>query len=418
MGLLNALPLPAGVDFTTHVGSQVQEIVTTYNIERLEAVTGPADLDLQWASQGTKVTPGIGLVKVPVKFLSSQQFTNFKIGGQRDYSAIDIAAIQINTSPKQLNYRWAMLMDQLGKLVLQSLKGDGTYEEFYGAAGLAAAFVAAGHAHKAAQVATVVYESMTDTTSGIAATLLGIPENGSPNGLPLFSNGTDSAKHLANPFNGAGASFENLFRPGITNRVGFTGGAFDVVWLEKMVAAMRSVPHPSLPNSTLGLPVTDVVGPTWMQVPFWRAAVAQLVLQTATIGGNGVAGAPTNIFNAKLLEEMGASALIGASGMAPQRYWTSSYLDNHPYFTNNSNANMTTGPGGGPAHMALAICAQKPTQVWCELAARDSDFTPLVYMYGPGDPQAQSERMVRMLGDLDAGAKPGLPHFAAMFLGV
>jgi hypothetical protein len=111
---------------------------------------------------------------------------------------------------------------------------------------------------------------------------------------------------------------------------------------------------------------------------------------------------------------MGADKFIGAGGVAPYTCWTTSLLDNHPY----SQAHLTDGPGGGPSHWCIAICNQKPgIQNWIELAARDRDFTPYVHMYGPGDPTANSERMVRMLADLDAGGEPGLPHFAAMFLG-
>lgn len=410
---LNILPLPSGVNYSTFAGAQVQEIVTAYNLESLEAVNQPVGKNVLWASQGTKVTPGIGNVKVPIRFLGNQNFTPFKFGGNRDYSTIDVGAIQIPTSPTQLNYRWAMIADALGKLNLMTVKGDGTYEDFYGASGLASAIVTGAHWHKAYLVATVLMQSMTHAASGMTATQTCIDN------LPLLTNGTDSAKHLANPNNPNSDTFETLFQPGITNRVGFTGGVFNVDWLSKMTLAMTQVPHPSLANATMELEITDIVGPTWMKIPFWQTAVQQLQLSTAQVGTTGVGAATTNIFNAELVKQMGADAFIGAGGVAPQRYWTSSLLDSHPYITNNSGANKTTGPGGGPAHFAIAIANMKPrVQTWCELACRDEEFTPFVHMYGPGDPTAQSERMVRMLADLDAGARPGLPHFVMMFLGV
>jgi hypothetical protein len=114
---------------------------------------------------------------------------------------------------------------------------------------------------------------------------------------------------------------------------------------------------------------------------------------------------------------MGADKFIGAGGVAPYTCWTTSLLDNHPY----SLAHLTDGPGGGPSHWCIAICQQSGVasgiQNYIELAARDRDFTPFVHLYGPGDPTANSERMVRLLSDMDAGGEPGLPHFAMMFLG-
>lgn len=405
---LNLLPLPAGVPENTLAGSQVQEIVTSYNLESLEAVNQPIGKNALWATVGTKTTPGIGNVKVPIRFLSNQNFTPFKFGGQRDFSTMDVGAILVPTTPLQLNYRWAMIKDALGKLNLMSLRGDGTYDDFYGATGLAGAIMTGAHFHRAMLVATTVIQSMTDAGSAMTATQLCLDN------LPLFTNGTDSAKHLANPNNPASGTFETLFRPGIANRVGFGGGSFGTDWLSKMVLAMTQVPHPSLANATMELEVTDIVGPTWMKIPFWQTAIQSLQLQTATVGATGVGAGTTNIFNADLVKNMGADTFIGAGGVAPQRYWTTSLFDSHPY----ALANQTNGPGGGPAHFCMAIANMKPrVQTWCELACRDEAFTPHVSIYGPGDPTAESERMVRMLADLDAGARPGLPHFVAMYLG-
>jgi hypothetical protein len=406
---LNVLPIPPGISEDTLVGSQVKEIVTAYNIESLDAVNQPVGKSVLWSYQGTKVTPGIGLVKVPIRFLSNQNFSDFQFGGQRDYSTIDVGSITIPTSPRQLNFRWAMMEDALGKLNLMTLKGDGTFSDFYGGTGLAQAIIEGARWEHAYMVATTIIQSMTDAASAQTATQLCLDN------LPLFTNGTDSAKHLANPNNPNSSTFETLFRPGVTNRVGFTGGGFNVDWLSKMTLAMTQVPHPSLANATMELELTDVVGPTWMKIPFWQTAIQQLQLETANVGSQIVGAATTNIFNAEIVKNMGADKFIGAGGVAPQRYWTTSLFDSFPY----ALANQTTGPGGGPAHFALGIANMRPrVQTWCELAARDVDFTPKVKLFGPGDPQAESERMVRMLSDLDRGARPGLPHFVILFLGV
>lgn len=412
MALLNTLPLPPGIPENTLVGSQVQEIVTAYNLESLNAVNAPVAKNVLWSMQGTKTTPGAGLVKVPVRFLSNQSFTDFKFGGQRDFSTTDVGTITVPTSPKTLNYRWAMVEGILGKLNLMTLRGDGTYEDFYGATGLAEAFITGAHFHRAMLVMTTIIQSTADVASGQSAASVTQP---CIDGLPLFTNGVDTAPHRANPFNPSSATFETLFRPGIPNRVGFTGGAFGTDWLSRMTLAMTQVPHPSLPDATMELEITDIVGPTHLKIPFWQTAIQSLQLQTATVGATGVAAATSNIFNADVVERMGAAKFIGAGGVAPQRYWTSSMFDAHPY----ALANQTTGPGGGPAHFCMAIANMRPRQqTWAELASPDVDFTPTVRLYGPGDPQAESELMVRMLATLHAGCRPSLPHFVMMFYGV
>lgn len=410
---LNILPLPAGTSEATLVGSQVREIVTSYNVESLEAVNQPVGKNVLWSRVGTKVTPGAGIVKVPVRFLSNQNFTPFTFGGTTDYSTMDVGSVSITTSPWRLAYRWAMMENALGKLNLMNVHGDGTYSEFYGASGLSEAFVTGGRWHHAYLAASVLMQSMTDAASGMTSSVACF------DGLPLISNGTDSALHLANPNNPSSATFPTLFRPNITNPVGFTGGSFGVDWLSKMILAMTQVPHPSLANATMELEITDIVGPTWMKIPFWLAAIQSINMQTTSVGSTGVAAGVTNPFNADLLKTMGAEKFIGASGVAPHTYWTTSLLDSHPYILNNSSANKTTGPGGGPAHFCFAIANLRPrVQTWCEIAGTNEDFTPRVKMFGPGDPKAEEERMVRMFGDLDAGAKPNLPHFIMCFLGV
>jgi hypothetical protein len=122
--------------------------------------------------------------------------------------------------------------------------------------------------------------------------------------------------------------------------------------------------------------------------------------------------------NTELLSKYNKSTFIGASGFSPQRFWICPALNSHPYFTANNNANMTTGPLGGPADMWINICASDPTATWCELAAPTKDFVPQMHLYGDGDPLSQSQRRVRLETDLDAGVAAGLYHFVQMFFGV
>lgn len=411
MSLQNVQPIGAfpGFQWSSVVSPQVQEIVTTLNTESLDALNTVPEAAIAWAERGARVSAGVGTVKVPIRLPSSMAFAAFQYGGTRKYQSMDIAAPVVKVNPWDLNFAWPMIWNQIGNgMQLMSRLADGSITDFMGAAGLAQMIVGAARAYRAQLVASLFYKGLTDASIGLTAEALTIPQPGYPNGLPLFSNGTDSAEHFAHPFNALSGRFANAYP---------AYGTFASMFVESLVL-MAQVPHPSLPNMTMGNEVTDVFGPTWMRSRFYAMAVQNLTLQAQTIGGSAVGAATSNIMQIESLQKFNANSFIGASGFAPQRFWLCPALDSHPYFTANNNANMTTGPDGGPADMWINICAQRPDQFWCALAGPNATFTPTMRLFGDGDPLSLSMRQVRLESDLDAGVAAGLPHFAQMFFGV
>lgn len=402
MALLNAQPIQAfpGFQWSSVVSPEVQEIVTTINVESLDALNKIPEAMYRWADRGSKVSPGVGTVKVPIRLPSSMAFQPFQYGGTRSYNSIDIAAPVIKVNPWDLNFAWPMIWNDIGT--------GGTLTDFMGVAGLASMIVTASRAYKAQLVASLFYKGLTSAALGLTAEALTIAQPGLPNGNALFTNGTDSPLHYAHPFRPDSPRFANAFP---------AYGTFAERYIDSLVS-MTQVPHPSLPNMTMGNEVTDVVGPTWMRDRFFTMAVQTLAMQAQTIGGLPVAAGTTNPLALETLGKFTKNTFIGASGFMPQTFWICPALDSHPYFTANSNANMVTGPRGGPADMWINICASDPTQTWCELAAPTKEFTPRSHLYGDGDPLSQSQRRVRLETDLDAGVAAGLPHFVQMFFGV
>lgn len=407
MALQSVLPIKNGPSWASTVSDQVQEIVTTYNAEELDSLGQVPETDIAWANAGTLVSLGMGLVKVPVRLPQSMAFKAFNYGGARQYNSLDIAAPAVRVSPFDLNFGWPMVYDALGNARLMSETSNGTLEEFMGGGGLAMQVVDAARAYKAQLVATLLYRGLTSAALSLTADMLTIPQPGYPNGLPFFTNGTDSASHFAHPFNASSGRFANCF-PAF--------GAFAANFGRSLVK-MTQKPHPTLPNMTMGLQVTDVVGPTHMRDRFWTMAIQSLSLQTTTSPGN-IGVASTNPYSAEAFGKYNVSNFlgqqIGASGFAAIRYWIAPQLDNHPYCL----AHASDGPGGGPADMWLNICAMPKKGSWCYLAGPSREFVPFSRIYGPGDPTAQSQRRVRMECDLDAGVAGGLYHNADLFFGV
>lgn len=412
MPLESVLPIVPGANWSSTVSNQVQEIITTYNAEELDALAAAPSDDIAWANQGTNVSMGLGIVKIPVRLPQSLGFQPFEYGGQRVYQNIDIAAPIVKVQPWQLNFAWPIVWDELGNASLMSQGADGTLDAFMGSGGLATAMIMGAMAYKAQLVATMFYRGYTKAALGMTATIKTIPQPGLPNGNDFFVDGTGAegsgqARHYAHPFRATSGRFQNAY-PAF--------GAFAANFGASMLR-MRQKPHPTLPNMTMGLQVTDVIGPTYMLERFWAMAVQSLHLQTATVGGTGVAAATTAPYAADTLGKWNQTNFTGASGFAPVRYWIAPQLDNHPYYTANSGANLTSGPGGQPADMWINVSAQGRGS-WCYLGCGSKDFVPYTRLYGPGDPRSQSERRVRLEGDLDAGVAGGLYHFVDMFFGV
>ncbi len=387
MAFANQLPINAFPGFTHHgvVAPQVEEIVTSFNSESLDALSSvPADY-VAWADVGTRVNAGSFEVKIPIRLPSGMSFQSFE--GVRSYNKLDIAAPAVRVSPFDLNYEWEAIYDASNNAQLK---------EFYGAAGLSQTIVDAARAYKAQLVASLLYEGFSNTALNASAKVFTIPQPGNPNGLPLFTDGTTTESHYSHPFNANSARFNNLFLG--------AGKITDSDVLGTVAQNMTQVPHPTLPNMPLGCKLTDIVGPTHMMIPFWRAAIQTLSLETTTSPGN-LGAATTNPYSAEALQRAGAAGFVGATGMAPWRFWIAPQLDNHPYVVDN--------PG---KHMWLAVSSREGRQEnWAELAAPSKEFTPIVTLFGDQDPQSRRSRRVSLISDLDAGAAAGLPHFAAMY---
>ena len=405
----NALPIAPNFTWSDAFSSNVQEIVTVITAEQIDALMKAPKKSIAWAGLGSKLTVGTGIVKVAVRLPSSLFFVDFD--QNRDGGSLDVFAPIVRVSPKMLNFYWPMIWDAKTQTnTIGSYGPGGSIEQFMGVGGLANGIVDAARAHKAYLAATLAYTGYTSSAQGITATRTTYAQPGYPNGLPLWSNAANSGSHYSHPFNQSSDRFDNLYE---------VQGVFGPAALQQTMLNMYNVPHPCMPNLTLENMVTDIIGPTFMQDTFYQTAIQTVNLQTATLGGSIAAAATSNAYAAELLSKMNSNTFIGASGIGPVRYWTSSLFNKHPYYwnaaTNTATAHMTDGPNGGPSHMWLAISAQDgDTQTWCEFAG-PSDFEPQIHLFGDGDPTSIAQRRVRMLGDLDAGVGAGLPHPTALY---
>jgi len=419
--LLNGLPLDAfpGNPWSSSAPQTTLELITTYNLVEQDMLTRPPTQDLAWATMGTMTSPGTGIIKVPTVIPQRTYFTPFKPGGDRDYQNVDVVATEIRPGPYDLNFWIPMIWDEIGNgWMLKSMAPDGSLLEFVGMGALASTYVTAGLHHRAQLVASLTYKGLYMSSINLTSpTARCFPEPNNPNGIALFTDGTGAdgsggAPHYANPTVSASGRFSNVFP---------SFGAFASNYGASL-AQMAVVPHATLPNVTFGAHVTDTVGPTYMRNRFWEMAVSSLVMQTATAGGGTLAAAaPTNAYSDAIsrLAQAGITQenFLGVA-FGPRRFWVAPQLDNHPYYTYNSGQHMTDGPNGGPADMWFNLCAAPDKPTWAKLGCNNVNFAPRYFMYGPGDPLAMSQRMMRFEGDLDAGVSAGAWQCAQMFFGV
>lgn len=416
MTLVNGLPINAfpGNPWSSATPQQTLELITTYNMEELDALVAPPVADLAWALRGSLTSVGTGIVKVPSRMPQRMNYAPFKYGGDRDYNAIDVVATQIKVAPYDLNFGFPMIWDDIGNgWKLMSSAPDGSLMEFVGIGGMAPQFVTAGQHLRAQLVASLFYESLYCTSLGLTSPKARcFPEPNNADGIALFTDGTGAegsggAQHYANPTIAGSGRFKNVF-------VAF--GAFATNYGASLVK-MTQIPHPTLNNVTSGARVTDTIGPTYMRDRFWQMAVSQLILQTSSVSGDGVAAATTNAFSDMVTQLARAGIteenFLGAA-FGPRRFWIAPQLDNHPYVA----AHPTDGPGGGPADFWINISAAPGRANWAKLACNSKEFVPTFRFYGPGDPRAMSERMSRFESDLDGGVSAGAYGEVQMFFGV
>lgn len=377
------LPLTIFPGFTSFgvVSDQVKEIATVFNAEGVEALQSIGEKQVAWADVGTRVSKADFKAKIPVRLTSLMGFEPFD--GERKYHPVTVASVAVNVAPWSLALEWAIQI---------SSSGVGQLKDFYGISGVANDVVQHARAAKADMVASVIMAGFTNSALGVTAKALTLPQPGQPNGLPLFVDATQT-KHYANPLDINSARFANLFLgAGKITDAGVLGGA---------LTKMTQIPHPSKANMTLGNEVTDIIGGTAMLEPFWKVAIQTLSLETTTSPAN-LAAATSNPYSAENMAL--AASKIGVTGLAPWRFWIAPQLDAHPYLVANPTKQMW-----------MTVSRTRQGASWCEMAGPNTEFAPMITLLGDGSEMARTTRKVRLLGDLDAGAAAGLPHFAQMF---
>jgi hypothetical protein len=413
MPLVNALPIAAfpGSPWSASAPQQALELITTWSLDELTALSAPPDPDLAWADVGSNTALGVGIVKFAHALPSSMNFTKFKPGGARDYKTLDVIASRVEVNPYDLSFGIPMIWNEIANgWQLMSQGPNNTLIEFAGVSGLGADYVVAGKAYKCQLVASLFYSGLYATTGGLSVTTptalayggAALPLN--PNGIALFSDGTGAegtagATHFANPTVASSGRFKNVW---------FGFGSFESNYGASLVK-MTVKPHSTLPNKTSGARVTDTFGPTTMRDKFWRMMVQSLTMQSAEVGGNGVAAATTNPYAEAVARGLSEENFIGTA-FGPRRFWILPELDNHPYMVQNPTADFWINVSAGKDP---STGGARPS--WAKLASNSKDFVPTFRFYGPGDPRAMSERMMRFEGDLDGGVAGGVPGVVDMF---
>ena len=380
-----ALPLNIFPGFTSYgvVSEQVKEIATVFNAEGVEALSSIPDKQVAWADVGTRVSKGDFRVKIPVRLTSLIGFEQFD--GTRRYHPVTAASVAVNVAPWSLNLEWPIQIAQ---------NGNAQIADFYGISGVAGDVVQHARAAKADMVASIIMAGFTNTALGVTAKALTLGQPGFASGLPLFVDATQN-KHFANPLDANSTRFANLFLG--------AGKITDSGVMGNVLTNMTQVPHPTKANMTLGNEVTDLIGGTAMLIPFWKLAIQTLALETTTSPAN-LAAATSNPYSAENMAK--ATQMIGmsVSGLSPWRFWIAPQLDAHPYLLANPTKQMW-----------LAVSQTRKGAAWCEMAGPNTTFAPTITLLGDGTEEARKSRKVRLLGDLDAGAAAGLPHFAQMY---
>lgn len=345
------------------VSPSVRELAVTFNLEAINALQQPVDEDLAWADLAG-VTPAVFEGKIPIDLTALDGFEPF--GGIREYKQIDVIALKASVSQWQRNLEWDLRMNG----------AQAEIKQIYNLGNFASAMVNHARIMKPRLAATVLMQGTPGTNK--AKVYLGNDIPGQ--GLPLFSSAATTGAHYANPLDPNSRRFDNYF-PAV--------GKFNEVLFAQMRKDMRRVPAPTMSAETLGLQVTDVVGPSHMEEPFRQVALAQLSLQTLTVGGQPVGAAATNIY---------------AAGLTPWRFWIAPQLDADPYLTADPDK-----------HLWFSFSRKLPGARPIEMVAPTKEFTPLLQLFGDGSEMAAQSRKVHLLGDLDAGAAAGLPHVCARY---
>ena len=340
------------------VADSVKELAITFNLEAIDALNQIPDEDIAWADV-CGVTPAVFEGKIPIDFTALDGFEPFE--GTRKYKQIDVIAIQAHVLQWQRNLQWDVRFD----------KGETQLKSVYNIANWAKAMVSHSRVMKARLAASVIMQGTPGTAKATVYAGNDIPGAN----LSLFNT-----LHFANPIDPASRKFSNYYA---------AAGAFSPTTFATTRKNMRTVPSPTLSAETLGIQVTDIIGPSHMEETFRQVALSQLYLQSVTAGSAIAAAAPTNIY---------------AAGTTPCQFHVAPQLDGDPYCVSN--------PG---KHLWVAVSRKLQGAHPIEMVAPTKEFTPVIQIFGDGSELAAQTRKVHLNADLDAGAAAGLPHVVARY---
>jgi hypothetical protein len=341
------------------VNPAVQELAVTFSLEALNALQMPVDEDLLW-TECCGVTAAVFKGKIPLDFTSLDGFEEWT--GERSYKQIDVAAIEADVQQWQRNLEWDIRL----------LLAGGDLAAIYNVSAYAQAMIAHARVMKARLAASVLMQGTPGQNKALVYTGNAIPGAGKS----LFNTA-----HLANPLDAASRTFTNYHS---------AVGPFSETLFARMRRDMRLIPSPALSAETLGLQVTDVIGPSIMEEPFRQVSMGLLSLQTLQVGGTPVGG--------------GGNTNIYAAGITPWKFHIAPQLDADPY--------LQANPG---KHLWFAVSRKLPGARCIEMVAPTREFTPKLQLFGDGTELAAQTRKVHLIADLDAGAAAGLPHVVARY---
>jgi hypothetical protein len=387
------LPFNVFPGFTGYglVSPDVIEMATVFNAEGVEALSTIPDFSTRWSDIGTRVTQvNLGQAKIPVQLTSILGFE--KMDGERRYHPLNVAATMVKVAPYQLNLEWPIQFGEAG--------APNRLVDYYGIAGLPNSIVQHARAHKADLLASLIIAGQTNSSLSMTASAYTLAQPGYATGLPLFSDGSTSGSttHFSNPLDANSAQFSNLHL--------LAGKITDTDVMGTVMTNMFKRPHPSKKNMTMGLGVTDLIGPTNMLIPFYKLAVQTLSL---AVGGSTYAAATSNIYANEMLkraETTGPESMVGVNipGLSPWRFWIAPQLDSHPYIVAHPTYQMW-----------LAVCGSRAGGAWAEFGGPNTQYVPRITLLGDGTEEAIKSRKVRLLSDLDAGVAASLPHFVDLY---
>lgn len=356
------------------VNASIRELAVAFNLECLSALQEPMEDDLKWA-EIAGVTPAVFEGKVPIDMTNLDGFEDFK--GTRYYKDVDVMAIKADVNEYQRNLRYPIKYDQTGNVTLQQI---------YAAATQGRNIVDHAKVMKPRLAATVFMQGTPSTNKAKVYAGNDIPGAG----LPLFSSLATTGSHYANPVDPGSRLFDNYYP---------AAGPYSPNAFATTRTNMRLVPSATLSAETLGLQVTDMIGPSHMEEPFRAVQLANLYMQVQTVGPSAVAAAPTNIY---------------AAGSTACNYWIAPQLDNDPYLAAYKVANPSWTPSTLP-HLWIAVSRKRKNMRCIEMVAPTKDFTPRITIFGDGSEMAINTKKIHINGDLDAGAAPGFPHVCARY---